>query len=382
MKKKILSIMLIMTMCFSLVACGGKNNDDKSSKETSEQSTEQQSEKSTEEETKQNTKLSKSEQVAFDFIEAIQKEDYKTVKDLLNVDTTYITEEDLEWLLPRTSYSDFVASEEEIKDITSNGGKTEDTIKLNVGPTASEVSVYLNDDNEWKVNCYELYTIDWEVKAPKGMSFKLNGTEVSKETIKSSDERWDIYAIPAAPIREMTLSFSSEKLGDFELKTTPGHGEYKAMLEFDEETANKIYEDIKTIMNDINAVYESGKTGSSDYAKFVSDYAAPDFINTLADSVKNQYTWNSGLHPRNIKVTQVLGRNDSDEYKPCFVYTENTIGVNLKIEKKWDEDYSDGSSNRIMGYFVIEKTEDGIKLVNMAASDNPIEERNSMTKDW
>ena len=382
MKKKILSIILITTMCFSLVACGGKNNDDKSSKETSEQSTEQQSEKSTEEETKQNTKLSKSEQVAFDFIEAIQKEDYKTVKDLLNVDTTYITEEDLEWLLPRTSYSDFVASEEEIKDITSNGGKTEDTIKLNVGPTATEVNVCLNDNNEWKINCYEFYTTDWEVKAPKGMAFKLNGTEVSKETIKSSDERWDVYAIPAAPIREMTLLFSSEKLGDFEIKTTPGHGEYKVILEFDEETANKIYDDIKTMMNDINAVYDSGKTETSDYQQFVSEYAAPDFINTLTDNVKTQYTWNNGLNPRNIKVTQVLGRTDNEEYKPCFVYTANTIGVNLKVEKKWEADYSDGCSAKLFGYFILEKTDDGVKLVNMDASNNPIQERNRMTKDW
>lgn len=381
MKKKFLSIMFIATMCISLAACGGKENKESSNTESSEQSTQKESESTTESEESVGN-LSKSEQAAYDFISAIQKEDYEKVKEFLNVDTTYITKEDLEWLLPRTSYSDVVGNEMEIKDIVSSGGKTQDNISLKSGPASVSVNVELNNDNEWKVNCNEFYISDWKVKAPKGVTFKLGEVEAPKTLIESTDERWDTYSIPAVPIKEATLTFSSETFGDFELKTTPSTEEYKAILEFDEETANKIYEDVKKMMNDINAVYDSGKTETTDYKEFVSDLAAPDFINTLTDNVITQYTWNNSLNPKNIKVTQVLGRNDDEKTKPCFVYTTNTIAVNLRVEKKWEESHKDGSSTKVHGYFILEKTDDGVKLVNMDASNNPIKARNSMTRDW
>ena len=52
------------------------------------------------------------------------------------------------------------------------------------------------------------------------------------------------------------------------------------------------------------------------------------------------------------------------------------------IEKKWEESHKDGSSTKVHGYFILEKTDDGVKLVNMDASNNPIKARNSMTRDW
>lgn len=390
--KKIITLCLSLLMIVSLVGCGSKTEvlEKGKDKEAVKQETVNNQEQTNEEEpsgevapeNEISLDMSKSEMAAYDFVKAIQACDYETAMSFLEIDSTYITAEDFGWFMPRSSLGDLVDSTYELKEVTSEKTKPNDSVTLVVGPVTANITTFLNDDNEWKVKFDEAIITNWEVVVPKGMGLKINGTDVDKNLIKSVDERNETYEIPNIIIKEVELTAVSETLGEFTTKTNPSEEQYKISCELDEATMNEVYEGLKVTLNSINEAYENGARDTSEFSEFISDYADTDFATILANSVDTQYTWNSGLNPTNIRYTRILPRVDDSKYLPCFLYTTNKIAVNVRVEKTWDNESGNSDGTHIYGWIIVEKTDNGIKLVSMAGDKNLVTARNSATREW
>lgn len=388
--KKIITLSLSVLMILSLVACGGKTTvvekggeKQKTEKDVVEKSNEPVEEEPSGEVAEENetsSDMTKSEAVAYNFVKAIQSCDYETAMTFLEIESTYITAEDFGWFMPRSSLGDLVDSTYELKEISSEGSKPEDNVTLVVGPVTANIALYLNSNNEWKVSFDEAFIKDWNVTVPKGMSLKLNNIEVDKNLLTTTDERHDTYTIPYIMLKEVELVATSENFGDFTAKTLPSSETYSVKCEIKD--TDEIYEQLKQTLNAINEAYENGARDTSEFSQFISEYADADFATTLVNSVDTEYTWNNGSNPTNIRYTRLLPRIDDPEYMPCFVYTTNKIGVNLRVEKSWDDDWGRANGNRIYGWVIFEITDDGVKLAGLPGDNNIITARNSFDKDW
>lgn len=389
--KKIITLCLSALMILSLVACGNKTTVVEKGGEKQREEKEEivdkndivENEPSGEvsEENETPSDMTKSEAVAYNFIKAIQSADYATAMTFLEIDSTYITSEDFGWYVPRSSLGDLVDSTYELKEVSSDGTKPQDNVTLIIGPVTANISTFLNDNNEWKVSFDEAFIKDWVVTLPKGMSLKMNGTEVDKNLLTATDERNDTYTIPYVILKEAELVATSEQFGDFTAKTLPSADEYKIQCEIKD--SEPIFEQLRITLNAINEAYENGARDTSEFSDYISDLADTEFPTILANSVDTQYTWNSGSNPTNIRYTRILPRIDDPDLMPCFLYTTNKIGVNIRVEKTWDDDWGGANGNHVLGWVIFEITEDGsVKLAGIKADNNIITARNSMTNDW
>ena len=397
--KKIFVITLAGLLAFSMTACGDKapekdpvntessivdttvdNSESKPDVEIEDSVTKEDSEEVTEE----GVKLTKSQQVAYDFAKAIQTGDYEAALGMINIkDATFLSAADLEWFIPRSDFSDIQDTDYALVEATSNGDKVRDVVTLNLKPVSVDVTVALNDDNEWKVEFNDFFIENWTLEVPKNVKIKLNDVEIASDYLDLKEENTDVYVLPAVANKKATITATSTVYGDFTMEVTPSYEKYTVVCKIENEKATEMFGQVKDMLNKMNEAYEAGET---DFSKFVSAKADPQLATTLANSVTTQYTWNDSLDPWNIRFTIVEGLSeyDGDPYIPAELLQDDIVTMVVKVEKTWDQTkYNSGSeSTRIVGRITV-RVEDGeMKVFKIAGSDNIIERRNSMTAEW
>ena len=397
--KKIFVITLAGLLAFSMTACGDKapekdpvdtessivdttvdNSESKPDVEIEDSVTKEDSEEVTEE----GVKLTKSQQVAYDFAKAIQTGDYETAMGMIDIkDTTFLTAADLEWFIPRSDFSDIQDTDYALVEATSNGDKVRDVVTLNLKPVSVDVTVALNDDNEWKVEFNDFFIENWTLEVPKNVKIKLNDIEIASTYLDSKEENVDIYILPAVANRKATVIATSSVYGDFTMEVTPSYEKYTVVCKIDNEKASEMFGQVKDMLNKMNEAYEAGET---DFSKFVSSKADPQLAVTIATCVTNQYTWNNSLSPWNIRFTIVEGLSEYEgkAYIPAELLQDDVVTMVVKVEKTWDKlKHNSGSDyNRDVGRITVQVEDGEMKIFKIAGSDNIIESRNSMTREW
>jgi hypothetical protein len=269
------------------------------------------------------------------------------------------------------------------KNVKSNikRNNTYDTIQLSFGDNVVEVSTILNNDNEWKIDLDGFCLTNWTFNAGKDIPITIGGVEITSDYIDRTEENKVFYTLPAIAARETTIVLSDDYFGTMELKVNPAlEDEYSAKFVLTEEQYAPIHEQLKVLLNDANALYETGAT-ATDFAKFFYDENNSDQIKLFYDEIEQSYTWNNILDPTNIRYTIVQGRNEEDVIN-AYVATDKKIALNLAVEKTWDEKYGGNPTTRPVGYMYVSLTEDGTLKLNEVFVDNIISERNDFTNEW
>jgi hypothetical protein len=334
--------------------------------------------------------LTKSEQVGYDFIKAIQSGDYEKALSLVDVDDTFINVDDFAWFIPRSDYSDLVDTSYKLTEVESKGDNTSNSTNYILGDLTVNVKTILNNDNEWKVVFNSNLITNYDIKVAKGLGLAINGIEVSDEYLTDDKtEDTETYTIPALiPQKDIKVTLTSKTFGTYDVTLTPIQDEVgNPVFEITGDTRDELYSATKTVLDSINEAYENDAATSEDLAVYVSDKASSDIADTLAQSVKTEYTWNSGMKPTNIRFVTFLpisqDRATEKNTYICYLQANDTVLLNCKIEKSWFESYDKSTEScRMYSKIVVEKTDDGVKIVDIKASDNMITERNSLTSDW
>jgi hypothetical protein len=398
MKLRVISSILFVTMSLSLTSCGSKEIVD-NVKDVVEVASAvyEQSEKLEEEKTSEasstekevsNTigvnNLSKAETASYEFIQYVQKEDYKSALDCLGMDTTFVTTDDLAWYLPRSNFSEIIGTDYELEDVQSIKDNLTNNSVFKIGNEQVEINSYLNDDNKWVIKLDDFVIEDWVVKAPLNTVISINDVVVDRSYIDSSDERNDTYIIPDICNREIPLVVTSSVYGDSKSLVTPTSEEYDCGFEFSTDFINDINAQVKDLLNQINADYEAAEVKEDlDTSVYVSSQADENLAEELKGYLDKEYNSHS-MQPSNIHFTQVLV-TDKEDLSPCLLYTDSLIGVNLRVEKAWD--YAGGGNidyvTRGYTWLVVEQTDDGLKLYKLATGGaNPIVALNYLDKKW
>ena len=167
------------------------------------------------------------------------------------------------------------------------------------------------------------------------------------------------------------------------MEVTPSYEKYTVVCKIDNEKASEMFGQVKDMLNKMNEAYEAGET---DFSKFVSSKADPQLAVTIATCVTNQYTWNDSLSPWNIRFTIVEGLSEYEgkAYIPAELLQDDVVTMVVKVEKTWDKlKHNSGSDyNRDVGRITVQVEDGEMKIFKIAGSDNIIESRNSMTREW
>lgn len=325
------------------------------------------------------------EKAACQFISALQSEDYETAYSMVEMDKTFINTDAFGWYMARSAYRDIVGTDYEIMQTTSRPYDAGEYITVEAGPVSVSVEMELNNDNEWRVSKPYGIVENWEFAIPKNLTVTLDGVALTQEYLSAKEDGYDIYTIPAVLPREYTLVTTSTKYGNFENVVIPQNSEepYEVVCELVGETRERIFEETRTMLNNINAVYDGGQSEATAYQNFVSEYAQSDFVTLLANSVLDEYTWNDILNPANIRW-EVLKETDENNKLSCYVSANDTVTINARAEKSWVEKYDDENNvegTKIYCSFVVDEMGTETKLVSMP-TDNGITERNDSIMDW
>lgn len=394
MKKKILLLSMTLVLALSLFGCGTiKKVDDgikKSNKETVVDKNDDKKEETTkndEIEIPEGLELSKAEKCVYSFVQSIMTSDYETALTMLDVDTTFISADDLKWFIPRSSVAGIEDETNVLENVESSDNTTEKEVQLTFGKNTYTFNTILNDNNEWKISLSDFCIKDWNVGIISGGKLTLDDIPVTDTYFTKKDGRRDVYTIPAIAIRNTNAKVTSSIYGDFTTEILPTIEKdvefQKIYCEITGEIKDALFNDLLTLLNKMNEGYENGET-AADFAKYVASDANVTLAQILYDSVDQEHTWNDSLDPTNIRFTIVKPNPNCDE-KTTFeaaLSGDNEILLNTAFEKVWDEKYNGKGDCRSFGYIYVKRENGELKISDIPASNNLIEERNDMTNDW
>lgn len=241
------------------------------------------------------SKLSKEEALGLQFLTAVQKKDWDTVHSCLATQTVdFITNEDLEWILPRTELADLADS---TGTITVEGSELVDKEQMKYAISCScdgkdyTVDVRMMDDNSLRVFWDEAVISDATAIMPKGCTIEYEGIQY-----KVDDLGKDCVNAVALPCREAPCSLVRRPSTCTVANTLGDKAELE--LSVNDENVLKMFakmdiasERAKEIMTDAykmyTELYTALDTGASD-AKILS-YLASDVPTEYITTLRNNH---------------------------------------------------------------------------------------------
>lgn len=342
MKKTALLVVFCLLASVCLTACGGKEVIESGAGKI-------------ETNTVENAKKSANDTAEI-FVQSLLKSDFDSALTAMCMPAgSFVTAADIEWYLPRSSFSDILDIDYETYTVSSDKktGKTE-IANINVIVTSTEktengaepettsigVPVQLNDQNEWFVNASDFYFTNFTFRtAGKGTTVKVNGTEVDEKYI-SNKTAGDLglayeYTLPYIGKQDAVISISSENF-DYEQKLTPVSNNADSDVESVFAEASDTDEILKFIKDSWNNGYKEslGGASASDFQKYISSDADTTVSQAMYDGYHALVKPNSGLSSDadyDHLLTQCL---PSDQSKANWV-TGDTLYIPFKYELTW-----------------------------------------------
>lgn len=343
------------------------------------------------------------EGVAETFVKALIEKDFKTALSCFgfNDNESFVTEDDIEFYLPRSSFADVSqVNLEEYKLFVEKSNTTKDTALCDVVAEKGDgknitlknitVSTSLNKENNWVVNAREFYNTNYTFCTAGG------DTEVTVNGKKLSDELCTNHTAGSVTglAKEYTLPYVGKK--DIEVSLSCDNYTYTATLSTSSDNSvgeqdrvfktasseeiSKCVNSVKDIWNGVCKDYKSGKK-SSDLITYLSSDADSDICSQIYDGMEQLHKNNSGVESDrddNFKLTQCKAPEDSG----VFWLTDDKIMVNFDYELTWDYVLSGfNESMKRKSNIVLEKENGEYKIYKLI--DNKLfTENNRFISEW
>ena len=303
-----------------------------------------------------NVNTSKDVEVARSFVNAIASKDYNTAISCLNVDEdkSFITAEDIEFSLPRTSFVDLgtdavQGSESEYSsDYKSGMEHTTVTAVFTKGESKTTVSipVGLNNKNEWKVDAPEFYHTNFTFRAPSGkVTITANGKPVTADMITnqaagSLGKAYE-YTLPYVGKKGVIVKVSCDNYEkEFSMATSSNNTEVDnnnmCYYDLDSDAYNTVLTYIKDTWNSMYKDFENGKN-ANDLMSYLSDDADSDIATSIINDFKG-ITKQGSFGNDDFKITEIRPYNDGDG---AFYVTDDLLCVNFNYKLHWHYKASD-----------------------------------------
>lgn len=400
--KKIVCVVLVLIMAISVFAgCskdGGKPNDNPAPIVTQAQGQPSQTNEanpgantpSTPEATEQqHVRITKEEQVALEFVQALLKKDYEKAVALFecNVDggADFVSKEDVEWVLPRSAYKDLSYFNPETAEYTTalnTYGNVDVTVKDNAGENQTftvKIAYPKNGDGSPMVNGVEdFYRVDYSFRTPSNVKVEIDGVELDKSLISQRNSgtlsMGLTWTIPVIGIKDKEIRVSCDNF-DYAETVTP-----KSHATPNDDASCRIFpdyddEDVLVAIKDLwNGMYEKASVDdakASDLYDFVATDASPDEAQNILDGYKKL-----DESDKDPKVTQAVYRSDGQ----CFWIDDHHLVINFGYELVWTS-YGSTMDMKRLSNIVLAKEEGGWKVFRVTDSDL-FSNANQFTNEW
>ena len=211
--KKVLLFVLVFLLAVALCACGSKKPS----------SSENGTEKETESETIANAKKKDYEAAAKAFMDKIMSEDYDEAYEMLKTaDEPFISEQDFEDYIPKSSLNAFAGSEMKLSSAETKIGDVSVTVTLKYG--AETVVLDMAEEGGKIVIDYDEFAVrKWYIKAFDGVALTLNGVSVNDNAKGTVADGLVTYKLNYVPNRTVLIEMETA-FGKKVYRATPENG--------------------------------------------------------------------------------------------------------------------------------------------------------------
>ena len=295
------------------------------------------------------------ESVADGFMEAIKNADFSTALSLINItDGRYISPEDLEYVV-RRSVIGFMINQPDTSLLSTNfiekAGKayysfyTSEAYDMN---SYYEISLELNESNEWCVSRQNFVKDSVLFYVPEGVRFYLNDIEITSDYKLRTENAVDIYRLPEVARRTFTTTIVSSIFGEISGElTVPAYDPANPVtvdegepIEVFREITPELFEELGTrVQYMYNQIYQmmDTETSAESLDQFITSEKNYKFLeqyyNRAIDARKGSYSLeeNAGHAYTDVEILE-FWQNPS---VPSYVYSNDTIVVNMILSIRW-----------------------------------------------
>ena len=339
-------------------------------------------------------RVTKEEQIAMSFIDALLHQDFEAVLPLLasaDDPNAIIFPEDVAWALPRTSYKDLDYFDPETVKYTTILGSS-GTVSVNVEDGKGEHQTFevktliSKATGQPMVNGRGVFYVEsCSLRVPSGVTVFVNDVDLPNSMIvKRQSGQWGFttdYCIPTLGIKEKVLRIRCDNFDSEQVFTPVSHnsleGESASKLSFvaTVEDPSEVFDAVKDLWNNMYAaVQEEGATPSV-LDEFIASDAPVDTASIIFEAYKSL-----SKNEREHHVTSVVQRQEALE--PSW-FSDHAVVVNFGYQLNyishagWDSNYE---MRRYAAIFLA--YEDGAWKIERVVHTNLFSYTNYMTHEW
>ena len=395
MKKRLLALVMCGMLCVSVVACGtDKGGSDKDEEKTesvddsgdSDEADDMDKEEASVAEDSDSGEREESEnvyeQVALDFVYVIGDKDYEAVRDLIELESPeFVTVDDIEKGLYASEYKDLIGASGDVSVTESTEDYKSATVTVSRG--GSEYTIALTEvDGDYRVDdSYSGILIhDCPIKVTRNVTATIDGEDISgyftENEAEDGERNFAVYTIPDIGVCDKEITLSAEGLPSYTtevLATSDGIGVWYAL---DEDFAAQVFDDYKTLMNDVFADTYNNATVDALQPYFWSN-ATGDDLSVVADYL-SEYKSDDGKHVKMPMTLTYVGdytaHTEPGVQPAVYVYDgTGVIHLNMAVTKEWTLSNGGYEDEKVVNLWVSTNViyEDGeLRLMPLWACDD------------
>lgn len=294
------------------------------------------------------------------FMDALTKNDIKFIhENILAEDKTFLSEEDVEYVLRRSHLSHFVGNTITLNitpTFSTQGGVS--TVTINPYENNYDVEKYfylklvLSDENEWQIDPSNFSETKYYCYTPKGVRFYLNDREVSTAYKTKTENNLDFYEIENIAYRNWDTKLVSSSFGEIngsiaiEMPKLYAYNE-KKWIEIPKTLSSELFTEITGQVTDIyNKIYNMIDNGSpaEELNQFICTGKDYKYLEQHYYDAINNYTNTDGSKKLyNIMILEVYQNPSVNSY----VFSDDSVVVNVVMDVRWNVSDTNIHNNKV-----------------------------------
>lgn len=341
----------------------------------------------------QDAKENSPEKVSVAFINALISKDYKAVLKAIDKDgdDSFLTENSIEFYLPRSSYSDVEGISLDSVDVAFTGYKDKTKTKVDCVVSAVNkdtesstdfiVPCSMNKNNQWVVDGEEFYHTDFSFITASDVSIVVNGKEVPDSMLVSKtgvNDTENVCTLPCVGKDDIHIKLSCDNY-TYETDISPATSNEAenadiVLSPLSDEDRKACENFIKTSFNAMYSDYLDGAK-ASDFNKYISSDADPDICNQILDGFKSMSNKGSSGNS-NFKLSKCIVSDKTNWVSGDSVY------VDFKYQLDWVYNLAKWNQNTKRLSNILLKKEDGEFKIYGLTDSGLFTECNNFTQEW
>ncbi len=314
-------------------------------------------------------RVTKEEETAVAFVDALLREEYTSALELLSSSVypnSLVFVEDLKWALPRTDYRvlEYIDADS-VQYQTSLDTNGTVTVRLTDAQGGSEsvkvrTEIPKDGDGSPRINGNgDFYRTKYSFRTPSGVQVEIGGVPVDKSYItkknSGSISMYTDWTVPVIGVRDKEFRIYCD---NFDTTKTLTPKAFSDPQNDDDCRVFPMYEDedilltIKKLWNDMYAAAMAKDAKASDLYPYIAADADPDVAQNILDGCRSL----DAEPDQNLKMTQAVFRTDGSS----FWADDHHLVVNFGYELTWD--YHGGKSMKRLSSIILAKEGDGWKV--------------------